>query len=263
MKVFEAIIVPLLGILWLIFAMFLINGCTLSEEQRSFSPGPGSLEGNKLNAYELAVAAFELTVLPYALQNCQTCHGHSQVPLFARNLPKKDHEVSRRYVSFSRVQRSRLVARAKDGHCGNLCLSDGTELEEAITLWWNTGEAAYAQNQPIQLQELLVSPAAFQTLTWDLGDLQESLEGVLVQLDLIEKFGGYEASNLRITTLQDPLSVSAPSLLLNGEAIDNGIYETVNVVLPPSSTTPLSPQAVSFAMPNPIEGISLQFEQID
>src|SRR5262249_20420386 len=75
------------------------------------------------------------TVYSITHRDCRSCHGVSQVPLFAGDDPGQAYQASAALVDFHDIGRSPLVQRVEDGHCGTNCQTDGSAMSAAIRAW--------------------------------------------------------------------------------------------------------------------------------
>lgn len=108
-----------------------------------FAGCPFSKDDDAVQAVKQDSAAgedgFKATVYPFVRTNCVQCHGAVQIPLFASANASTAYSLAYSLVNFAQIPASKFVAKIKDGHCGNACNTDGTNMINMITTW----KAAY------------------------------------------------------------------------------------------------------------------------
>jgi hypothetical protein len=108
-----------------------------------FTGCPFSKDDGAVDAVKQDSAAgedgFKATVYPFVRTNCVQCHGSVQIPLFASANADTAYGLAYSLVNFAQIPASKFVSKIKDGHCGNACNTDGTNMVNLITTW----KAAY------------------------------------------------------------------------------------------------------------------------
>ncbi len=106
--------------------VMLLTGCALQKEPVQYVKSCQSTA---------ALKAFQTTVYPVLNQTCVSCHGSVKTPLFASPTLRRAYEQARTVVDFDQIERSRLVRKANDGHCGQACDSRGQDMIASLQSW--------------------------------------------------------------------------------------------------------------------------------
>lgn len=110
----------------------LATGCSLKKDAVVMSTRRGP---------DAALRAFSGTIYPMLTEACVTCHGNNKIPLFASQTTRRAYEQALTVVDLDHPDRSRLVQKMNDGHCGLACENHGRDAVAAIESW----KAAQAQ----------------------------------------------------------------------------------------------------------------------
>lgn len=81
-----------------------------------------------------ARTAFEKGVYPILKVNCSPCHITRSPQIAANNLDVA-YSSTKEQVNFTAVEQSLLVAKSKDGHCGERCRLDTGPLVRELRNW--------------------------------------------------------------------------------------------------------------------------------
>ena len=160
--------------------------------------------------------AFKNHVLPELQDSCGGCHADSQTPFFASS----DVETAQRAiidggkVDFTDIAKSRLVLRlTKDNHnCPTDCQEDAKSFIEVLTLWKKSIDAQ--RHKPKGVTTIALDPADG-SLSYDLSNMGKVSGELLVEVEPLEKGGGYLLRNLRLET-SERLWVGVIKPVING-----------------------------------------------
>ncbi|MGE0615497.1 MAG: hypothetical protein AB7P04_07640 [Bacteriovoracia bacterium] len=189
----------------------------------------------------LAIEAFHASVYQLARRDCVGCHGINQAPLFVTNNVAASYQAAKNYTSFAAIPSSRLVAKAKDGHCGPACSTDGSEMTANIQAWWDNGEGRVSQAPTVGLYETSQLPipanlptASFVKMEWALDNLHPYFAGMRFEIE-IKRFsaggpgsGSYQIRKPRLATRDVAIHIADVKLLLNGQY--EPVYSTYTTI---------------------------------
>lgn len=96
-----------------------------------------------------SLVAFRQTAYRYLTKHCGECHGRSQTPLFASSDSNAAHQAAVRITNFADITLSRIVRKARDGHCGGACATDAQELVDLIAKWDELAAPTSGEEVPI------------------------------------------------------------------------------------------------------------------
>jgi len=129
-------------------------------------------------------AAYEEYVYPLLLRDCASCHGVSQVPLFASTNVQNSVNVTMNFYNFTNRPDSAMVRRTTDGHCSNqpVCLTNGSEMLAAVEALYDNGVKNINDDSELTDFDIAVpavaiparddlNPTAFLPMQWDLSEL--------------------------------------------------------------------------------------------
>jgi len=80
------------------------------------------------------IQAYQSYVYPYLRTNCASCHA-TRSPQVASEDVSQAYQASKANVNFTALESSKLVAKARDGHCGARCSGDVSELLSGVQKW--------------------------------------------------------------------------------------------------------------------------------
>ena len=161
--------------------MTLLFGCGLGK-QRDSAFEQSSLLG--LGSRAALIRAFSTSLYPYVRTNCAACHGGSQSPKFASADPTSAYDEVKDRVSFNNPDLSTLVRKSKDGHCGQPCTTDGSQVTNLILSWKKALAAVGGTNggQDIRVGNIFTSkikvPAPDPMTCRDPSDLKCTSDGL-------------------------------------------------------------------------------------
>lgn len=260
-----------LGIVTIIGALILA-GCGMYKD-----PNAELVEPNVLTSAVDSISAFNLSVYAIEENKCASCHGAGIGPQFVVDDIAEAYAFAKGYTNFQDVPSSRLVQRMKDGHCGMVCQTDGTEMEAAIRFWWENGESAVNTGasptigiQTVQLTIPAVLPTGntFTTLTFNLTNLDPLLLANVQFSIEIQSFGtdAYRVRRPRLITMGLPITVRDIKVVLNGEYDPlNNAYTNVNTTVPATTSQILDNTSVMLILKEGgagVDKISIGFQHI-
>jgi hypothetical protein len=118
---------------WTAALFLLLAGCSLQKEPVQYVRTCQSTA---------ALKAFETTAYEPLTRSCTTCHATLRSPLLASATLRRAYQQALTVVSFERPERSRIVQKMNDGHCGPACEARGSEMISAIESWKAAHSAA-------------------------------------------------------------------------------------------------------------------------
>jgi len=200
--------------------------------------------------------AFQKTILSFTQKNCFTCHGNSQIPLFAINDVPRAYQITKNLVNAARFEDALLVRKIRDGHCGFSCttsnaaiavdeLKEWQRLESEQTIapkpvptptpsasssgglmdpseGFKTATILFPQPLPAHTPE---GSNPFVPMQWDLSVIGPEFAGIIFELS-VQQFspslpdgtiGSYRFRLPRILNATRAVYIQGMQLLLNGK----------------------------------------------
>jgi formylglycine-generating enzyme required for sulfatase activity len=206
--------------------IFILNLLTLSLGHVALAQTVDNkgFEAFKANVYE-----------PILRKQCIECHSSDdgKKPLGPNHSSKDSwasYQMFLRYTNFADIKGSKFVRQVSNGHIeenGGLVSVTPEEVTQAISQWWNQGENLNSTQGkkvlPSQRIPRLSGDGNYQTMVWNLGDVDPELRGVQFAVD-IQKFidksehasGAYRLKNPRLSTNGIPVQLKSLNILMNG-----------------------------------------------
>lgn len=128
-KIINATTLKILVFLGLTVASY--NACMFD----GFRALNSSLNLQSQNARLTGLQAFQQSVYPISRGKCVQCHETIQAPFHASNDVNTAYLAAKSKAVFLNPPSSMLVVKTQDGHCGNACKTDGSEMVKAINFW--------------------------------------------------------------------------------------------------------------------------------
>jgi hypothetical protein len=258
-----------LGIAFL--CLWLLSGCALNNGMRSNELHSFGADGN-------AIAAFQQSIYPMLKNNCATCHGVDQSPLFASDNVQAAYNGAIAAVNFAAPGASRLVARlSADSHnCWSDCNGNAAAMAGAIQRWMDLANGSSNQGPPrIELagQDVpasLPSPPltgannSYVTMTYPLDSL--GFTGATFTFE-IQSYNSthYGIRSPKLNNLSSKAYVKNLRLLVNRLYRPNeSTFTFINVtVSPPGGDLLISQPMLVLKSQNGVDSIAPSFEKFE
>lgn len=195
---------------------------------------------------DASAISFSTSLYPILVENCSSCHGHNQAPLFAiANDAQSSHDNllpdDGVFINFDDPRSSPLALKVFRGHnCwSGDCAADGQEIVDAIQVWKEGRGSQGSQITGIATESLVIPESLntdnkIETLEFDLSGLNGGLvpNGTSLKLQ-IEKFDDnqYLISDPTIYSSSENL-IQTVKVYINRQKIDAAAWELIDLTAP-------------------------------